>query len=184
MGDITTIATDAMVNTAHFSLQAGSGLCRVIHQKGGKLLQDDCKQLLEDLGHLSDSEVTVSVAGDLPAINVIHAVSPRWLGGDRNEEQLLLDTYTNILLKADEIQAKTLSIPPLATGIHGFPKQRAAKIAMQAIINTLPNLTHTDKILLVNSDTKNSFIYKIIFNTYASKIKNLQLETLLPGDFK
>lgn len=181
MGDITSVAVDAMVNTAHASLKAGSGLCYSIHKKGGTLLNDDCKRLHEELGMLPDSSAEVTVAGGLPAYHVIHAVSPRWLGGDKNEEQLLSETYINILAKAEQVGAQSVSIPAMATGIHGFPKQRAAQIAMDTITSALPSCTSLNTVLFINTETENCLVYKSIFERESANNKNIELINLLPS---
>lgn len=181
LGDITAIAVDAMVNTAHASLQGGSGLCYTIHKKGGAVLQHECKQLYAEHGLLADSAVAVTSAGNLPAHHVIHAVGPRWLDGTHNEEQLLYDTYKNIVLKADLIQGQTLSIPAIATGIHGFPKQRAAHLAMQALTDILPHCTHLKTVLLINTSVDNCQFYLQEFEKFAEKAGTVQLESLLPS---
>lgn len=181
LGDITAIAVDAMVNTAHASLQGGSGLCYTIHKKGGAVLQQECKRLYAEHGLLADSSVEVTSAGNLPAHHVIHAVGPRWLDGTHNEDQLLYDTYKNTLLKADFIQAQTLSIPSIATGIHCFPKQRAAHLAMQAMIDILPHCTHLKTVLLVNTRVDNCQLYLQEFEKLAKKTGTVRLESLLPS---
>lgn len=181
LGDITAVAVDAMVNTAHASLQGGSGLCYTIHKKGGVVLQKECKQLYAEHGLLLDGSAEVTSAGNLPAHHVIHAVGPRWLDGTHNEDQLLYDTYKNTLLKADLIQAQTLSIPSIATGIHGFPKQKAARIAMQAMIDILPHCTHLNTVLLINTSVDNCQLYLQEFVKFAEKTGTVRLESLLPG---
>lgn len=132
-------------------------------------------------GLLADSATEVTSAGNLPAHHVIHAVAPRWLDGTHNEDQLLYDTYKNTLLKADSIQAQTLSIPSIATGIHGFPKQKAAHIAMQALTDILPHCTHLNTVLLVNTSVDNCQLYLKEFERFAEKACTVRLESLLPS---
>ena len=181
MGDITSIAVDAMVNTAHASLQGGSGLCYTIHKKGGPSLHEECRRLYKKRGLLADGSAEVTVAGGLPAHHVIHAVSPRWLGGNKDEERLLHETYKNILTKADQVQARVISIPAMATGIHCFPKQQAAQIAVEALLSILPSCAFVDTVLLANTETENCLIYRSIFAECSATDRGIQLEDLLPG---
>lgn len=132
-------------------------------------------------GLLADSAIEVTSASHLPAHHVIHAVGPRWLDGSHYEEQLLYDTYKNTLLKADLIQAQTLLIPSIATGIHCFPKQRAAHLAMQAMIDILPHCTHLNTVLLINTSVDNCQLYLQEFEKLAKKTGTVRLESLLPS---
>ena len=181
MGDITSIAVDAMVNTAHASLQGGSGLCYSIHKKGGSPLQDECKRLYKELGLLADGSAEVTVAGSLPAHHVIHAVSPRWQGGNKDEEKLLYETYKSILIKAEQVQAGVISIPAIATGIHGFPKQKATRIAMDALTSLLPACISVTTVLLTITETERALIYKSYFEECLGLQNGIHLHSLLPS---
>lgn len=181
MGDITFIAVDAIVNTAHASLQGGSGLCYSIHKKGGLPLQEECKRLYSELGLLADGSAEVTVAGNLPSHHVIHAVSPRWQGGTKDEEELLYETYKSILAKAEQVQAGVISIPAIATGIHGFPKQKAAHIAMDALTSLLPACISVTTVLLTITETENALIYKSYFEECSDLHDGIHLHSLLPS---
>ena len=110
-GDITNFPVDALVNSANKSLLGGGGLDYIIHKKAGPLMKAECVRLNQEKGGCSTGQAEVTTAGDLPAKYLIHAVGPRWLGGESKEPQLLCDAYSNALMRANEIGAKTVSFP-------------------------------------------------------------------------
>ena len=94
--DLTTFSCDAIVNSANPSLLAGSGLCRTIHRKAGKSLESECLEL----GKCDIGEVRLTKSYDLLENSiawVIHAVAPRWWGGNKSEVQQLEQVYKNCI---------------------------------------------------------------------------------------
>lgn len=92
LGDLTTFPCDAIINSANPSLLAGSGLCGILHKKAGKDLESECMAL----GKCPVGSARLTRAYGLSASGaawVIHAVAPRWLGGNHHEEELLEQTY-------------------------------------------------------------------------------------------
>lgn len=104
----------------------------------------------------------VTIAGDLPAKFVIHAVGPRWLDGTRDEPQLLCDAYSNALLRAEDIKAKTVSFPNISTGIYSFPQQLAAEIAIGTVLSTLPTYKMVEHVFFVCKGTEHYETYRNI----------------------
>ena len=99
---------------------------------------------------------------------------PRWLGGEKNEPQLLCNAYSNALLKANQVQAKTVSFPNLGTGIYKYPLQQAAEFAIGSIMMTLPSCEAVDEVFFVCYEKDNYEIYKeILENLYD---ENIQIE--------
>ncbi len=161
-GDITTLPVDALVNSANKSLLGGGGLDYVIHKKAGILMKNACKKLNTEKGGCKTGHADVTIAGDLPAKFVIHAVGPRWLDGTRGEPQLLCNAYINALLRAEEVKAKTVSFPNISTGIYSFPQQLAAEIAIGTILSTLPTYSAIKHIFFVCKEIKHYETYKNI----------------------
>ena len=67
---------------------------------------------------------------------IIHAVGPRWRGGDKGEADDLASCYRRSLEVADELGARSVAFPAISTGIYGYPSEEAAKIAVETIRST------------------------------------------------
>ena len=173
-GDITEFPVDALINSANKSLLGGGGLDYIIHKKAGSLMKEACIHLNKIKGGCQTGCAEVTVAGDLPAKFVIHAVAPRWLNGEKNEPQLLCNTYSSALRKAEEIKVQTVSVPNMGTGVYNFPKQLAAEIAIGTILSELPFYNEVREVFFVCYDIVNYEIYKgILENIDDPKIEIL-----------
>ena len=127
LGDITTLQTEAIVNAAHPSLLAGGGVCGAIHSAAGPRLEEECQRL----GGCPTGEARITDAYDLPTKYVIHAVSPRYWDGTRNEPELLRKCYRSIFLMAKAHKIASIAIPAMGTGIYRYPIQQATTIAVE-----------------------------------------------------
>lgn len=132
LGDITRIATDAIVNSANPSLLAGSGVSGAVHRAAGPELEKACREL----GNCPVGHAVITPAFRLPASWVIHAVGPRWLDGNRGEEGILKSCYRSIIEVATNAGVRRLTVPSISTGIYRFPLQSAARIAIDTIGNS------------------------------------------------
>ena len=123
--DITTQSADAIVNSAHTSLLAGSGLSGLIHRAAGPELELACK----DIGGCLTGSAVLTPGFKLAAKHVIHAVGPRWLGGTRGEAELLERCYHSVFDLAVAHGLRTVCSPSISTGIYRFPLEEASLIA-------------------------------------------------------
>lgn len=158
-GDITTIKADAIVNAANSSLLGGGGVDGAIHRKGGQEILDECIQIRNRQGSCPTGEAVITGAGKLPAKYVIHTVGPFWSGGLYNEEQLLANCYLNSLKIALEYGINSIAFPNISTGIFQFPKEKAAKIAIDSIKN-FTSIEAFQEITFVCFDQENYKIYE------------------------
>lgn len=181
LADITTIAVDAMVNPANKSLLAGSGLCGVMHKKAGRDVTSQCKQIYLQHGAQPVGGAIVTQAGRLPARCLIHAVGPRWIDGNHGEVQLLADTYSSILRQAETNKAKTLSIPAISTGVHAFPKQLAADIAIDTLSKQLPTCNYIETAFLACFDENTARLYETGIKRTEIHYEGIVVVDLLPS---
>lgn len=130
-GDLTRESVDAIVNAANRWLQHGGGVAGAIVERGGQVIQKESDQWIQQHGQVTHDTPALTSAGRLPCKYVIHAVGPVW--GEGNEEKKLADAVRSSLKLAESMKLKSLAIPPISTGIFGFPKEIAAPIFLNEI---------------------------------------------------
>ncbi len=134
LADITTLDVDAIVNAANDQLAPGGGVCGAIHRAAGPELAEACALLAP----CPAGEARVTPGFNLPARLVIHAVGPRWLGGDQGEPELLAHTYQSAFLLAKESRVRSIAFPAISTGVFGYPLHPAAAIALRVTREVAP----------------------------------------------
>ena len=165
-GDITKIKTDAIVNAANSSLLGGGGVDGAIHRAGGPAILEECKAIRARQGGCPTGEAVITTGGNLPARYVIHTVGPVWNGGRDHEPELLAACYHNTLALAVSKGLRSLAFPNISTGIYGYPKDKAAVIALARVKQFLtgnPGMardTLLDEILFVCFDQENFVLYE------------------------
>lgn len=164
LGDITKIGVDAIVNAANSSLLGGGGVDGAIHRAGGRAILDECMKIVERQGGCPTGEAVITTAGNMPARYVIHTVGPVWHGGMNNEDQLLANAYSNSLRLAVDNGVKTIAFPNISTGVYGFPKERAAKIAIETVRKFLEKDKSLHEVVFVCFDRENHAIYERLLN--------------------
>ena len=149
VGDITRMETDAIVNAANSSLLGGGGVDGAIHRAGGPSILAECRQLRAGRYRdgLPTGEAVPTGAGNLPSHYVIHTVGPVWHGGNTGEATKLASCYRRSLEEAARLGLQSVAFPAISTGVYGYPKENAARIAFNTVRDfleaaRLPRVVH------------------------------------------
>lgn len=149
-GDITREHVDVIVTAANESLLGGGGVDGAIHRAAGPRLA----RAGGAIGPCEPGDAMATPAFNLepPVRHVIHTVGPIWEGGDHGEVEVLASCYRRSLQLADELGARTIAFPAIATGVYGFPPDQAARIAVATIKNT-PTAVQRVRLVAFDEDT-------------------------------
>lgn len=161
-GDITTLNVDAIVNAANTTLLGGGGVDGAVHRVAGKELLAECRT--KNGCETGDAKITKGY--NLPAKFVIHTVGPVWHGGNSGESEKLASSYRKSLEVAVENGIKTIAFPNISTGVYGYPKNEAAKIATQTVISFLERNHEIEQVIFCIFDDENFEIYRELLNSY------------------
>lgn len=134
--NITELNVDAIVNAANSQLLEGGGVCGAIFSEAGSA---DLAKACSEIGGCETGKAVITPGFKLKADYVIHAVGPIWRGGDNNEAELLYSTYKESLILAEKNNCKSIAFPLISSGIYGYPKSHAWKIALRACDDFLKN---------------------------------------------
>ena len=128
--DITCLTVDAIVNAANSGLRPGGGVCGAIFAAAGYEQMDEACRAI---GHCSVGGAVITPGFGLKARYVVHAVGPIWQGGGQNEPELLANAYRNAMQVAWDAGCRSIAFPLISSGIYGYPKEAAFRIAVDAI---------------------------------------------------
>jgi len=154
IGDITEEETEAIVNAANSTLLGGGGVDGAIHRKAGPELKEECRTL----GGCTTGEAKITKGYRLKAKYVIHTVGPVWRGGKAQEDELLASCYRKSLLLAKDNNLQSISFPAISTGVYGFPKKRAAEIAVKEVKKFLKDNSILVRLVCFDEETAQYYL--------------------------
>ena len=128
--DITKLHVDAIVNAANTSLQMGGGVCGAIFSAAGA---DRLQAACDNFAPIQTGEAVITQGFNLPAKYIIHAAGPVYRSGQHGEEALLRACYINSLELAVKYNCESIAFPLISSGIYGYPKADALRVATSAI---------------------------------------------------
>ena len=164
-GDITRLNVDAIVNAANSSLMGGGGVDGAIHRAAGPELLNECIKIAAERknipgGPCPAGDAVITGAYRLPCKRIIHTVGPVWHGGGKNEPEMLASCYRKSLLLADENGLSDIAFPNISTGVYGYPKEKAVKVAVESVRKTLKETPNIKKVVFVCFDDENYKFYQ------------------------
>lgn len=154
--DITTLKVDAIVNAANSSLLGGGGVDGAIHRAAGPDLLHECRLL----GGCKAGEAKLTKGYRLPAKFIVHTVGPVWRGGTHGEPELLASCYRNALQVAAGIGAHSIAFPCISTGVYGYPVELAARVAVETVKTSLPNISSIREVIFCCFSSSDFAIYQ------------------------
>jgi O-acetyl-ADP-ribose deacetylase (regulator of RNase III) len=151
VGDITRQDVTAIVNAANSTLLGGGGVDGAIHRAGGPEILKECQQIRATVypNGLPTGQAVITTGGNLPAKYVIHTVGPIYGREPERESELLAACYQNSLLLARQHGVSSIAFPSISTGVYGYPKSEAAKIASATVKHFLSADQQIEQVRLV-----------------------------------
>ena len=146
------------MNAANRSLLGGGGVDGAIHRAAGPGLLNECRTL----NGCRTGEAKITGGYNLPASHVIHTVGPIYSGSASDAEDLR-NCYWNSLEVARANDLHSIAFPGISTGVYGYPKKDAAKIALKTVKEWLEkNSGYEMEITIVNFSEEDYLIYQTV----------------------
>ena len=157
-GDITAETTDAIVNPANSQLLHGGGAARAIAVKGGPVIEEQSRRLIDRIGEVPTGKAVMTDAGRLACKFIIHTVGPVW--GEGDEPEKLRRAVWNVLTLAELYNLRSVSMPAISSGVFGFPKPLCAEILLATAAEFLKQpAVSLNEVVMCNHDRQTTEIF-------------------------
>ncbi|KAH6622381.1 hypothetical protein C7974DRAFT_398175 [Boeremia exigua] len=161
--DITKVAATVMVNSTDVTFAGMGTLDRKVFNKGGFQLREECAKF----GVCKEGDVKLTSSYNLPSKHILHVVPPeQWR---KNSKDVLRQIYREILYTAQSLQATSIAIPAIGTGMLNYPRRDCASLAMEEVNRFLETAEPTnllEKIIFVVYSSNDEFVYKSLLPVY------------------
>ena len=169
-GDITKVKADAIVNTANPMPVFAAGTDRAIYQAAGA---EELLAARRRIGQIHTGQAAYTPAFGLAAKYIIHTVGPAWMGGNKGEFEELRSCYDHSLRLAAELGCESIAFPLIATGVYGFPRDRALSIALGSFADFLAG--HEMDVTLVVFDRASFEVSENVFREISAFIDDSEV---------
>jgi O-acetyl-ADP-ribose deacetylase len=176
--DLTIQDTHVIVNAANNDLWLGGGVAGAIRKKGGEEISRECQSYVKKYGSLKNGQVVPTGIGKFTNKNlkyIFHAVGPIYRDGDRNEATDLKNAFKNCFLHCEKLNLESMSLPPISSGIFGYPKEECASIFYETLEEFLLNKIN-DESGLILKEVRMTIIdietYSVFVKVHTEIVKN------------
>lgn len=132
-GDLSSLPSDALVNSTNETLSLESSESKCLFQRGGMRLRTDCIRHINLNGPVAIGETVVTVAGELPCTHLIHVVAPIYVNGRRGEREGLRKAILKVMETAEGLKCKSVSLPAIGTLPYAYPKAECAATMVETV---------------------------------------------------
>jgi O-acetyl-ADP-ribose deacetylase (regulator of RNase III) len=184
---------NAIVNAANNDLWLGGGVAGAIRSTGGDVISKECRELIKSRGgkEVDNGEVVHTGIGEFKNPNlkyIFHAVGPIYRGGNKNEENELKDAFYNCFKLADELKISSIALPPISSGIFGYPKDECAEVFYTALMSYIEKINSSEQpttlrevyMTIIDHLTYSEFtqIHDKVIGIFKEKFDGIQAERL------
>ena len=170
LSDLTEQDTNVIVNAANDELRLGGGVAGAIRNKGGYRIQQECCDKLKANGrYFKNGQVVATGIGDFKNSNlkyIFHAVGPVYYNGKRGEAEDLKKTFSNCFSLSEEMEIESVSMPPISSGIFGYPKEECCEIFYKCLENFVKEKIHSGSNVILK-EIRMTIIDDLTYNVFA-----------------
>ncbi len=153
-GDITQQKVDAIVALVPQSLEYRGEINKAILAAAGEKLDEF---VLEHIYKPRPGDVYAVPGFNMPCEHILYSITPNWRADFEREDRHLLTCCRKALVMARSMSLSSVAIPPLASGRHGFPNARAARLIVQAIEDRLDENFEEIRIVCPDAESVETF---------------------------
>ena len=182
LGDITEEEVDIIVNAANDRLLHGGGVAAAIDRASYGIVQQESSKAIEQTGTLPTGVAVITNAGGkLRCKFVVHAVGPIASLHKDQCGNLLHKACVNSMVIAQCNKAKSISFPPISSGIFGVSKELVANVMLLSLCSYTcsdPELLNDVRIVIIDEPT-----FDVFLKLFHKEKENLKLmQHIIPNE--